>query len=82
MDRDFEQVFQQIISIRVKTLSNTNLAASGHIKREKNSLPVDVRRSRGRLTTNLFRQDKTKQCFIWSLIQSYVYRLYPNNLKL
>ena len=20
-------------------------------------------------------------CFIWSLIQSYVYRLYPNNLK-
>ena len=25
---------------------------------------------------------KTRQCFIWSLIQSYVYRLYPNNLKL
>ena len=22
--------------------------------------------------------DKTRQCFIWSLIQSYVYRLYPN----
>ena len=21
--------------------------------------------------------DKTRQCFIWSLIQSYVYRLYP-----
>ena len=30
----------------------------------------------------LTRQDKTRQCFIWSLIQSYVYRLYPNNLKL
>ena len=28
------------------------------------------------------RQDKTRQCFIWSLIQSYAYRLYPNNLKL
>ena len=28
------------------------------------------------------RQDKTKQCFIWSLIQSYVHRLYPNKLKL
>ena len=28
------------------------------------------------------RQDKTRQCFIWSLIQSYVHRLYPNNLKL
>ena len=27
------------------------------------------------------RQDKTKQCFICSLIQSYVHRLYPNNLK-
>ena len=27
------------------------------------------------------RQDKTRQCFIWSLTQSYVYRLYPNNLK-
>ena len=31
---------------------------------------------------SLTRQDKTRQCFIWSLIQSYVYRLYPNNLKL
>ena len=30
----------------------------------------------------LTRQDKTRQCFIWSLIQSYVYRLYPNNLEL
>ena len=30
----------------------------------------------------LTREDKTRQCFIWSLIQSYVYRLYPNNLKL
>ena len=27
------------------------------------------------------RQDKTRQCFIWSLTQSYVHRLYPNNLK-
>ena len=27
------------------------------------------------------RQEKTRQCFIWSLIQSYVHRLYPNNLK-
>ena len=28
------------------------------------------------------RQDKTRQFFIWSLIQSDVHRLYPNNLKL
>ena len=27
-------------------------------------------------------QDKTRKCFIWSLRQSFVYRLYPNNLKL
>ena len=26
-------------------------------------------------------QDKTRQCFIWSLIQLYVHRLYPNDLK-
>ena len=30
----------------------------------------------------ILRQDKTRQFFIWSLIQSYVHRLYPNNLKL
>ena len=28
------------------------------------------------------RQGKTRQFFIWSLIQSYVHRLYPNNLNL
>ena len=26
-------------------------------------------------------QDKTRQCVIWSLQYNYVYRLYPNNLK-
>ena len=46
LSRDFEQIFGQIVSIRVKTLSNTNLMASRHIKREKRSLPVDVRRSK------------------------------------
>ena len=30
--------------MRVKTLSNTNLAASSHIIKEKASLPVDVHR--------------------------------------
>ena len=38
---DFEQMIRQIVSIRVKTLSNTNLMASR--QREKGSLPVDVR---------------------------------------
>ena len=31
---------------------------------------------------HLSRQDKTRQCFIWSLTQSYVYRLYPNRQHL
>ena len=41
---DFEQILGQIVSIRVKTLGYTNLAASRHIKREEGSLSVDVRR--------------------------------------
>ena len=40
---DFEQILEQIDSLRVKTLSNTNLVASRHIKRDKGSPPVDVR---------------------------------------
>ena len=41
----FEPILRQIVSIRVKTLSNTNLVASRYIKREKGSLPVDVCRA-------------------------------------
>ena len=44
--RDFEQLFGQIVSVRVNTLSHTNLVASRHIKREKSSLSVEVRRSK------------------------------------
>ena len=43
---DFEQIFGQIVSTTEKTLSNTNLEASRHIKREKGSVPVYVRRSK------------------------------------
>ena len=32
---DFEQTFGQIVSIRVKILSHTNLVTSRHYKREK-----------------------------------------------
>ena len=32
---------QKIVSIRVKTISNTNLVASSNIKREKGSLTVN-----------------------------------------
>ena len=46
LSRDFEQMFGQIASIRVKTLSNINLVTSRHITREKRPLPVDMRRSK------------------------------------
>ena len=36
-------MFGQVVSIRVKTLSNTNLVPSRHIGREKTLLPIDVR---------------------------------------
>ena len=39
-------MFGQIVSIRVKTLSHTNLVASRNIKSEKSSLPVEVHRSK------------------------------------
>jgi len=41
---DFEQILEHIVSLRLKTLSNTNLVASRHIEGEKGSLPFDVRR--------------------------------------
>ena len=46
LDHDFEQMFGQIVSVRVKTLSDTDLVASRHLKREKGLLPVDVRGSK------------------------------------
>ena len=46
MSRDFEQIFGQIVSVRIKTLGNINTVASRLIKRGKGSLPVDVRRSK------------------------------------
>ena len=46
LSRNFDQIFGQIVSIRVETLCNTNMVASRLVKREKGSLPVDVRRSK------------------------------------
>ena len=43
---NFEQTFRQIVSMRIKILSHTNSVASRYIKREKSSVPVDVRRSK------------------------------------
>ena len=46
LSHDFQQIFEQILSVRVESLSNTDLVSSRHLKREKGSLPVDVRRSK------------------------------------
>ena len=35
LSRDFEQIWEQIVSLRVKTLSNTNLVVQRHIKKKK-----------------------------------------------
>ena len=48
---DFDQILGQIVSLRVKTLRNTNLIASRQIKIEKVSLPVYVPRSETSLLT-------------------------------
>ena len=40
LSRDFQQLFGQIVSLRVMTLSSTNLVASRQFKVEKGSLPV------------------------------------------
>ena len=46
LGRDVDQIFGQIIFMREKTLEDTNLVVSRHIKRENGSLPVDVHRSK------------------------------------
>ena len=46
MGSGLAQIFGQTISMRVKTLCQTNLLASSHIIKEDASLPVDVRRSK------------------------------------
>ena len=46
LNRQFEQMFGQILSIRVKLRSNAILVPWRYIKRGTGSLPVDVRRSR------------------------------------
>ena len=51
LSRDFEQIFGQIVSVRIKTLGNLNTVVSRLIKRGKGSLPVDVRRSKRLLLT-------------------------------
>ena len=53
------QSLGQIVFIREKKLSNTNLLESRHIKEKKASLPVDVRRSK----TSLLKLPNVCFCF-------------------
>ena len=39
----FAQIFRQLVSIKVKKVSNTNLGASRYIKREKALFLLDIR---------------------------------------
>ena len=45
LGHDVDQIFTQIISMREKTLTNTNLVALRHFERKNATFPVDVRRS-------------------------------------
>ena len=62
LSHDFEQIFGQIVSIRIKTLGNKNTVASRLIKREKGLLPVDVRRSKtSLLKLPIMRQQRRRE---------------------
>ena len=58
LSRYFEQIFGQIVSLRIKTLGNTNMVASRLINRKKDSLPVDVSRSKTSLLAPRSKSDK------------------------
>ena len=69
LSHDFEQIFGQIVSIRIKTLGNKNTVASRLIKREKGLLPVDVRRSKtSLLKLPIIRLDELGQTFVIRLV--------------
>ena len=52
--------FPQIVSLREKTLKNTNLVPSRHFKRVKDSLPVDMHYSKTSLLKLPYNETKTK----------------------
>ena len=86
LSRGFEQIFGQIVSIRMKTLSNRNMVASRLIKREKGSLPVDVRCSKtallklpNKVSFTLFAKLKQNHSFVSDKYVSQA--LNANNIK-
>ena len=62
LGREFDQCFffSQIVSLREKTLKNTNLVPSRHFKRVKDSLPVDMHYSKTSLLKLPYNETRTK----------------------
>ena len=60
LGRLFDHFFPQIVSLTEKTLKNTNLVASRHFKRVKDSLPVDMHYSKTSLLKLPYNETKTK----------------------
>ena len=72
LSRNFDQIFGQIVSIRIKTLSNTKTVAPRLIKREKGLLPVDVRRSKTSLPKGLFALGRKIRFGVYKKIENFV----------
>ena len=62
-----------MVFIREKKLGNTNLSASRHIKMEKASLPIDMRRSKTSLLKLSNSERNCKYCFITLMILSVIF---------
>ena len=60
LGRLFDHFFPQIVSLTEKTLKNTNLVASRHFKRVKDSLPVDMHYSKTSLLKLPYNETRSK----------------------
>ena len=60
LGRVFDHFFPQIVSLREKTLKNTNLVPSRHFKRVKDSLSVDMHYSKTSLLKLPYNETRTK----------------------
>ena len=73
-------------AVRTFNFVSTSLAYTNHTLKqrktkiswdEKINFNINMEHQLWPILQKAFICDKTRQCFIWSLIQSYVYRLYP-----
>ena len=75
----FAQIFEEIVSIGVKTLSSTNVAASRPVKGENALLPVAVRRSKTAFGSS--HNLSSLHCLLWRLSVKPRYTGRPHNLS-